>query len=124
MFAALCGVLAVGAAYILIRTLSRSISADSDGVTAQGGKRIPYADLKVLDLRKWETKGLAYADYDGASGKGRLRIDGLTYGGFKKEHDQPAEKLMQMIRSRFAGEIIEYTTVSADETEKSEAAAE
>lgn len=105
---AICSVLAVAAAFILLRTLSRSITADADAITDQLGKRVPYADLKTLDLRKWETKGLAFIDYDGASGKGRIRIDGLTYGGFKKENDEPAEKLMQRIRNHFSGEIIDY----------------
>ena len=107
-----CSALAGLAAFYLIRTLSRSISADAEAVTSQQGKRVPYGEFKTLDLRKWDTKGIAFIDYDGASGKGRIRIDGLTYGGFKKDHDEPAEQLMRRIRSRFSGEIIEYTTLS------------
>lgn len=105
--------------FFLLRTLSRSIRADADCVTTQQGRRIPYADLKTLDLRKWETKGLGFIDYDGASGKGRIRIDGLTYGGFKKDDDEPAERLMQRIRSNFSGEILEYAPLlesSAEDT--------
>ncbi len=103
-----CLALAAGAAFILLRTLGRSIGADDEGIITQQGRRVPYSDLKTLDLRKWETKGLAFLDYDGASGKGRIRIDGLTYGGFKKENGEPAERLMSLIRSRFSGEILEY----------------
>lgn len=110
-----CLTLATGAAFILIRTLGRSISADQEAITTQQGRRVPYSDLKTLDLRKWETKGLAFLDYDGASGKGRIRIDGLTYGGFKKENDEPAERLMSLIRSRFSGEILEYAPLVATE---------
>jgi len=112
----ICLTLAVGAAFILLRTLRRSISADSNGITTQQGRRVPYADLKKLDLRKWETKGLAFLDYSGASGSGRIRIDGLTYGGFKKENDEPAERLMSLIRSHFSGEILEYAPLVASET--------
>jgi hypothetical protein len=108
----ICLALALGAALILFRTMRRSITADNEAVTTQTGRRVPYSDLKVLDLRKWDTKGLAFADYDGASGKGRARIDGLTYGGFKKEHGEPAEALMRLIRSRFSGEVIEYAPVA------------
>ncbi len=111
----ICVGLSVVAAFILIRTLRRSISADDQGIVTQEGKRVAYSDLKVLDLRKWDTKGLAFADYEGASGKGRIRIDGLTYGGFKKEQDQPAEQLMQKIRANFSGELIEYTAVADTE---------
>ncbi len=111
-----CLVLALVAAFFLIRTLGRSISADDEAITTQLGRRVPFSDLKTLDLRKWDTKGLAFIDFDGPSGKGRVRIDGMTYGGYKKENDEPAERLMRHIRSRFSGEIIEYAAVSPDES--------
>jgi hypothetical protein len=108
----ICLGLAAAAAFILLRTLRRSIVADDEGVITQTGRKVPYEDLKTLDLRKWDTKGLAFVDYGGASGSGRIRLDGLTYGGFKKEQDQPAERLIQRIRSRFSGEIVEYAVVA------------
>jgi hypothetical protein len=122
-----CGisaVLAAVAAFFLLRTFKRSISVDSEAVTTQQGKRILHADLKKLDLRKWGSKGLAFLEYAGPSGQGKIRIDGLTYGGFKKEQGEPAERLMQKIRSHFSGEITEYvsTPASADGAEKSEPA--
>jgi hypothetical protein len=108
----ICLGLAIVAAFFLLRTVNRSISVDGETLITQQGKRIPFSDFKTLDLRKWETKGLAFIDYDGASGKGRIRVDGLTYGGFKKENDEPAERLMARIRANFSGEIIEYTSFS------------
>lgn len=108
--------LSLVAAFFLIRTVRRSISVDGEALTTQLGQRIPFADLKSLDLRKWETKGLAFIEFDGPSGKGTVRIDGLTYGGFKKENDEPAERLMHHLRERFSGEIIEYTTVPEGES--------
>ena len=107
----ICLALALAAVFFLLRTMGRSIRADGDSITGPGGKRVPYRDLKTLDLRKWDTKGLAFLDYEGASGKGRLRLDGLTYGGFKKEDGEPAERLMERIRANFSGEIIEYAPV-------------
>lgn len=112
--------LAATAAFFLLRTIRRSITADHVAVTDPRGQRVPYTDLRTLDLRKWETKGLAFIDYDGPSGKGRLRIDGLTYGGFKTEDDQPAERLMQAIKHHFSGEIIEFTRETTEETEESQ----
>ncbi len=109
-----CLALSTGALFILLRTLRRSISVDAEAVTTQQGRRVAFADLKKLDLRKWETKGLAFIDYDGPSGKGRIRIDGLTYGGFKKEQDEPAERLMRHIRARFSGEVLEYAPVMTE----------
>lgn len=108
----ICLALALGALFFLLRTLGRSIRADDEAIITQNGKRVPYSDLHTLDLRKWESKGLAFADYDGESGSGRIRIDGLTYGGFKKEDGEPAERLMRRIRKRFSGEILEYASVT------------
>lgn len=112
----ICLALVLVAGFFLVRTAGRSIRADGEAITTQTGKRIAYADLKTLDLRKWETKGLAFIDYEDGSGKGKIRIDGLTYGGFKKENDEPAERLMRQIRSCFSGEIIEYTVATAGES--------
>ncbi len=118
----ICLVLAVVSGFFLFRTLGRSISVDGESITTQQGRRVPFTDLKTLDLRKWDTKGLAFIDYDGVSGKGRIRIDGLTYGGFKKENDEPAERLMRQVRSRFSGEIIEYATDSSSDSANDPAA--
>ncbi|MBG7607746.1 MAG: hypothetical protein IZT59_06950 [Verrucomicrobia bacterium] len=121
----ICLGLTIIALFFLIRTMLRSIRADSEALTTVKEQRIPYTDMKTLDLRKWDTKGLALVEYDGASGSGKTRIDGLTYGGFKKENDEPAEQLMQKIRANFSGEIIEYTTleekVESDTTEETPA---
>lgn len=110
----ICLALALGAAFFLLRTMRRAITAGPDTLTSQDGRTVAYADLKTLDLRKWDTKGLAFLDYDGPAGKGRLRLDGLTYGGFKKENGEPAEQLMRRIRSKFSGEIIEYAPSAPD----------
>lgn len=110
----ICLALSVGALFFLIRTLGRSIQANAEGVTTQQGKSVRYTDFKTLDLRKWDTKGLAFIDYDGPSGKGRIRIDGLTYGGFKKDQGEPAEALMRKIRAHFSGEILEYAPLAAE----------
>lgn len=110
----ICLALALIALFFLIRTMRRSIRAEATSITTATGKTVPYADMKTLDLRKWDTKGIALIDYEGTSGSGRARIDGLTYGGFKKENEEPAERLMAMIRKNFSGEIIEYTAVEPE----------
>lgn len=111
----ICSVLALAAAFFLLRTLRRSFAVDGEALYYFGGKRIPFSELTRLDLRKWDTKGLAFVDYQGASGSGRVRLDGLTYGGFKKEQGEPAEALMKRLRSRFSGELIEYAPVAEAE---------
>jgi hypothetical protein len=110
-----CLVLTTGAVVVLLRTLGRSLAIDAEGFYPAGGGKVPFADLVRLDLRKWDTKGLAFAYAKSASGGERkLRIDGLTYGGFKKEDDEPAEQLMRRLRENFSGEVIEYVTEPAE----------
>ncbi|MFC7337091.1 hypothetical protein ACFQY0_07875 [Haloferula chungangensis] len=112
------GLLAV-AIFFLLRTLTRKMVVEGDTFQPAGGKAVPIKDLVRLDLRKWSSKGLAMAwANDGSGGERKIRIDGLTYGGFKAEDGEPAEKLMQALKSRFSGEIIEYET---DEDESEEA---
>lgn len=107
----ICLALAGITLFFLIRTIRRSVIADAEGLTTAKGEQIAYSSMKTLDLRKWDTKGLGFIDHHNGSSVARARIDGLTYGGFKKEDGQPAESLMQKIRSNFSGEIIEYSTV-------------
>ena len=110
----ICASLTVTIAFFLARTLRRTITADAEAVTDQRGRRVPYADMKFLDLRKWEIKGLAFIAYAGKNGSGRIRLDGLTYGGFKKEDGDPAETLLRLIRAHFSGEVIEYAVLGPD----------
>ncbi len=118
LFFCICLVLAILSLFILIRTSRRKLVAEHDALISHNGRRIPYSEFIRLDLRKWDSKGIAYAEFQGSSGKGKLRIDGLTYGGFKKEDGELAEKLMQRLRSKFSGELLEYTSLSDPDTER------
>jgi hypothetical protein len=103
-------ILAIITLFFLVRTSRRKIEADSEKITTQEGKEVFYKDLKQLDLRKWNTKGLAFATYVTSSEKiGKIRFDGLTYGGFKQEDGEPAEALMKKVKRYFTGELIEYS---------------
>jgi len=107
----ICLSLAVVTAFIFIKTMRRSLSVTESELITVTGQHIAFSEMKSLDLRKWDTKGIAFIDFKGSKGGGRARIDGLTYGGFKKEHNEPAEQLMRKIREHFSGEVIEYTAV-------------
>lgn len=104
----ICLGLAALTLFFLLRTSRRSLHADHEAFTSASGRRIPYCEIHTLDLRKWKNKGLAYIHHEGAAGKGRARIDGLTYGGFDKEQGEPAEQLMQRLLSHFNGQLIEW----------------
>ena len=110
-----CLALTLATVFFLVRTLRRSIVVDGESVTDATGLRVAHEDLTLLDLRKWDTKGIAFAEYQSPSGRGRMRLDGLTYGGFRHEDGQPAERMMEKLRENFTGEILEYTTAGEDE---------
>ncbi|MFN7342098.1 MAG: hypothetical protein ACK5TA_02065, partial [bacterium] len=94
--------------FFLLRTIRRSLIVDEKSLITADGKNIPYQSMRVLDLRKWATKGIAFIEYETPAGMKRNRIDGLTYGGFSEKNNQPAEQLMSQIRSNFTGEIVDY----------------
>lgn len=104
----ICLGIAAFALFFLIRTFRRSMAADAENLKTPDGKTIPFSAMRVLDLRKWEGKGIAFIEYEAPKGMKRTRIDGLTYGGFSQEKGQPAESLMNHIRKHFTGEIIDY----------------
>lgn len=103
--------LACGSLFILVRTSRRCMSIEGDTIVTQDGRRVRMTDLSRLDLRKWSAKGLAFAYYPlGAGKEGKIRIDGLTYGGFLKDQGEPAEQFIRVLRTHFTGELIEYAT--------------
>lgn len=104
----ICGVLALGAAFVLLRTLRRTIEIDGEALVTQDRQRVPFSMFDRLDKRKWKTKGLAFAYYDDGGNARRVRIDGLTYGGFRKEDGEPAERLMERLVANFSGELVDY----------------
>lgn len=113
----ICLALTLAAVAVLLRTMSRKMVLEGDDFQPAGGKALKVSDLVRLDLRRWGTKGLAYAWAKEGEGERKIRIDGLTYGGFKAEDGQPAEKLMQALKARFSGEIIDYESGEGEPTE-------
>ena len=116
--ASVLSALACGSLFILVRTSRRRMSIEGDTIVTQDGRRVPMTELSRLDLRKWSSKGLAFAYYPlGAGKESRIRIDGLTYGGFLKDQGEPAEQFMRILRENFTGELIEYATEDPPSTE-------
>lgn len=110
----ICLVLTLIGIVILIRTLCRKMVVDGGKFQPAGGKPVQISDLNRLDLRKWNRKGLAFVWAKVGDHERKIRIDGLTYGGFKKENDQPAEMLLNAIKAKFSGEIIDYEQSEPD----------
>jgi hypothetical protein len=115
----LCAVLLAGALFILLRTMSRTMKGDSEGYYPPGGPFIPFGDMRKIDARKWDTKGLAYLYYDEGEKEKKTKIDGMVYGQFKKEEGEPAQKLYDRILANFRGEVIELVSEENEEESSS-----
>lgn len=104
----ICVALAMTALFFLVRTRGRKMALHQGQVTA-AGKVFRVDDIARLDLRRWKMKGLAIATLKPECGGARIRLDGLTYGGFRKE-DSPrnAEDFMKALLSLYRGEIVDY----------------
>ncbi len=102
--------------FFLFRTLGRKMILDGDNLTA-AGRKFRIEDVARVDMRRWKLKGLAYMILKPECGGVKVRIDGLTYGGFKKE-DAPntAEDLMQCFLARYRGEVLDYARDDEEET--------
>ena len=91
--------------YFILRTRRRVMALEGDLVTA-AGRQFRVSEISRLDLRQWGKgyKGVAYATVNGR----KVRMDGMTYGGFDPANGQPAESFMQALLARYQGEILEY----------------
>lgn len=91
--------------YFILRTRRRVMALEGDLVTA-AGQQFRVEEISRLDLRQWGKgyKGVAYATVKGR----KIRMDGMTYGGFDPACGQPAEAFMQALLARYKGEILEY----------------
>ena len=90
---------------LMLRTARRVMALRGDIVTA-AGRNFRVSDITRLDLRQWGKgfKGIAYATVHGR----KIRLDGMTYGGFDPKKGEPAERFMQQLQQQYSGEIIEY----------------
>ncbi len=112
---AVCILLGCVVLYFIIRTARRVLAIDGRDVRAVG-QQFRIEDISKIDLRQWGPgfKGVAYFTVKGK----RLKIDGMTYGGFGSKNDAPAERFMQMLLSQYSGEIIEYAQESDTQSDQ------
>ena len=91
--------------FLMLRTRRRVMALEGDLVTA-AGQQFKVCEISRLDLRQWGKgyKGVAYATVNGR----KIRMDGMTYGGFEPDKGQPAEQFMQALLTQYKGEILEY----------------
>ncbi|MFI3242852.1 MAG: hypothetical protein R3Y56_01205 [Akkermansia sp.] len=91
--------------FFTVRTAKRQMSIAGTKLTV-AGQQFDIADIERIDMRQWGAgyKGSAIFTVKGK----KVKADGMTYGGFAKKDDQPAERFMQAVLAQYQGELIEY----------------
>ncbi len=97
--------------YYVVRTYRRELALRGNMITA-AGQQFRVDEISAIDLRQWGPgfKGIAYFTVNGK----KVRIDGMTYGGFNKDKGEPAEAFMQAVLAQYKGDIIEYEQSDKD----------
>lgn len=113
-----CAGLVLIVSFLFVRTLTRTMEVTKSSFIAPGGKEVPFSAMRRIDIRKWDTKGVALIEYEIDGTRGKAKVDGMIYGQFKKEDDQPAERLYEYLMQHFKGEVIEFE--SSDEEDSTE----
>lgn len=91
--------------FFVVRTYKRELSLRGDVITA-AGQQFSIKDITLIDLRQWGTgfKGVAYFTVNDK----KVKVDGMTYGGFNKDKGEPAEMFMKAVLEQYKGDILEY----------------
>lgn len=78
----------------------RVLSGHPHHLVTPNGRRVNYQDITRIDLRAWESKGLAYLWHRSKAGAAekRIVIDDLKYGG--------ADRVLELVLAQFRGPIL------------------
>jgi hypothetical protein len=83
--------------FVVIRALYNSrgrYRLEGGVLSAPGHPPIPLDSLRKIDKRQWEKKGIAYIEYELASGKtGRVKLDDFVY------QRDPTDKIFERIEA-------------------------
>ena len=88
-FAALAFLASAVVGLRLLKSARLRVEWDDDGFSV-GGKRFAFSDVKGVDERKWEKKGISRVDLGGGR---RLVLDAWHHKGARELHDAIMAKL-------------------------------
>ena len=78
-----------------IVSLNRWIAMDERGLSASGGKQVPYESIRGVDWSRWKTKGIAVVRYDDGGKERRLVLDDWKY------ETQPIKDMATRLRDEY-----------------------
>ncbi len=93
-----------------IRENGRWVAMGQAGLTASGGRAIPWVRMEDLDETRWKTKGIAWLNYRDEQGQARK----LLLDDFKSERE-PIKQIVQRVQQHLYPERLQETEAAAAE---------
>ena len=78
-YAAGAGLIGLGFLSRLVYMLGRWVETDGTTLRTKGGKQTDFAQITGIDKKKWQSKGIAFVNYQAEGNKGRIRLDDYYY---------------------------------------------
>ena len=83
---------ALGIVVWIVVSLNQRITSDGETIRSATGKVVHYDEVKSLDKRKWDKKGIAYAHYTTEGKARKITLDDYKFAG--------AEEIVEEIERR------------------------
>ncbi len=80
-FGGFAGAIALGIGVWVLISIRRSVRSDADSVYGATGRRVPFDAVRRIDMRKWDSKGIAVLHYEQAGREKKLIVDDYKYEG-------------------------------------------
>lgn len=79
------GLIGLGFLSRLVYMLGRWVETEGTTLRTKSGQQVEFSQITALDKKKWQSKGIAWVDYQTEGRKGKIRLDDYYY-------DRPATK--------------------------------
>lgn len=80
-FGGIAGGIALGLAIWVVISVRRTVRSDDDAIYGSTGKRVAFGDVRKIDMKKWDSKGIAVLHYEQDGQPGKMIVDDYKYEG-------------------------------------------
>lgn len=91
--------------YRFIVSMTRWIAMDEQGLSASGGRQVPFETIRGVDWSRWKTKGIAVVKYGAAGSESRLVLDDWKY------ESQPIKDMAARLSDTFPDPLSQAPTL-------------
>ncbi len=73
------GLIGLGFLSRLVYMLGRWVETEGTTLRTKSGQQVDFSQITALDKKKWQSKGIAWVDYQAEGRKGKIRLDDYYY---------------------------------------------